>query len=216
MEKPCIYTSDMLLYLAAQAGTLRERSSQPSPKHNSQRGCRRARGQGGYPSSSGKEIQPTSPTVSIATSKDIAERAKLPADRSVEFWNDAYDHLEAGEETVTIVNAYKETLAEILTDEKLEQLEETKLATHSSAPKDQEGRTGGERRHGVSRLWKGRTEENPAVREDIKVEMLKGLNDRTSRPDYMARFVRDGKSKVAKASKRMEQVSAIAETVLAA
>ena len=115
-------------------------------------------------------------------------------DRSTELWHDAYDELEAEGETAKIVKVYTETLAELLTDEELK----LKAAEFGSNPSS------------------AKVEVDPRVRKDIRDEILDGLKHRTHRLEYMAKFVKEGQDKVARASKIMQRVGKVAGAILEA
>ena len=114
--------------------------------------------------------------------------------RSDELWNDAYDKLEVEEGTAKVTDAYRNTLAELLTDEKLKD-PEFKNASDTTAT-------------GASDV--------STVREDIKTKILEELKDRTNRQVYMAKLVKEGLEKVAKASKITKRVGDFANTILQA
>jgi hypothetical protein len=113
---------------------------------------------------------------------------KQKKDRSIELWNDAYDQLEVEPESATIANAYKETLAELLTDD------EVNSRTGSGA---------------------AGTRIDRASRSVIKAKILDGLKDRSRRQELMARFVKEGQEKT-KTWKTVDRVGRVADTILQA
>jgi hypothetical protein len=109
---------------------------------------------------------------------------------SQKLWNDAYDSLE--EDEGKLVEGYRKTLAEVLVDEKLKDLK-AKKATDTSTV-------------GASDV--------SAELEKLKADISAELKDRTKRQMYMEKLVKEGKAKVAKASKITKGVGAVAETIL--
>jgi hypothetical protein len=104
----------------------------------------------------------------------------------MELWNDAYDMLMSEEATSKVANKYLETLAELLTDDKFKEMQ------------------------------KERWVDPYFERKGIKTSILNDLRDRSRRPVYMAKFVKDGQERAAKASKITEGVGAVANAILQA
>jgi hypothetical protein len=115
-------------------------------------------------------------------------------DRSAELWNEAHNQLEGDEETANVFNAYRETLAELLTNEELE-------ARKAAAP--------------VTGTATVPSKEDPAVRNAIKANKLDQLRDRTQRQELLNRFVEEGRDKI-KLRKMGERIGTVAEAILKA
>lgn len=122
-----------------------------------------------YPST--EESQPAS------TSK-----AQQDADLTQKLWDDAYDELEV--ETEGLVKAYRNTLAEVLVDEKLEDLK----AKNSASAK--------------------------AERKNLKDKILEELKDRTQRQTHLNRLVKDGRERFANPAKAINGLDAFAQAIL--
>ena len=141
-----------------------------------------------------RPVQQASPVAAASEAQKVergpvAEGEKTrKIDRSLELWNDAYDQLEVEEETVKTASAYRETLAELLTNDEI-----------TSGP---------------STTATG-TRIDRASRNVIKAKILEGLTDRSRRQEMLARFVKDGQEK-AKTSKFVDRVGRIADTILQA
>jgi hypothetical protein len=108
------------------------------------------------------------------------------------LWNDAYDSLEKDEDK--LVEAYKNSLVEVLVDEKLKDLK-AKNAIDTSAAGASHG---------------------SAEREGLKAKILDELKDRTKRQIHMELLVENGKARVAKASNITKAVGDFAEAILLA
>ena len=151
--------------------------------------------------STAQQISKVSPAVATAESEAneslpvTGSKATQHKDRSIELWNEAYDKLEADEGTTKLANAYRETLAKLLTDQELRRRKEARNVTDPSA---------------------ANAKDDPAVRKAINAKILDELKVRDNRPKYMGEFVKEGQEKVAKASKRTVRVGAIANLILKA
>jgi hypothetical protein len=111
---------------------------------------------------------------------------------SRKLWNDAYVNLEKDEDK--LVEAYRNTLAEILVDEMLKDLK-AKKATDTSAV-------------GASNV--------STERKDLKAKILDELKDPANRQVHMGKLVKEGQAKVAKVSKITKGVGDFAKAILSA
>jgi hypothetical protein len=130
-----------------------------------------------------KEPQP-------ATEPGVREDPNL----SQKLWNEAYDFLEEDKDTAQLVEAYRNTLAEVLVNENPKDLK-AKKATDTSAA-------------GASDV--------SADRENLKAYISDELKDRTKRQRYMEMLVENGKTKVSTASKITKGVGDFAQSILSA
>lgn len=125
---------------------------------------------------------PTTPQSGIQRGPNLSQK----------LWNDAYDLLNM--DTAELVEAYRNTLAEVLVDEYLKDLK-AKKATDTSAT-------------GASDV--------SAERKDIKAKILDELKDPAKRQMHMEKLVKEGQAKVDKASKITKGVGDFAKAILQA
>lgn len=111
---------------------------------------------------------------------------------SQKLWNDAYNLL--NKDTAELVEAYRNTLAEVLVDEYLKVLKAKKASDTSTA----------------------RASDVPAKRKDLKAKILDELEDPAKRQMHMEKLVIEGQAKVDKASKIMKRVGDFAQAILQA
>jgi hypothetical protein len=113
-----------------------------------------------------------------------ASKAQPDADPTQKLWDDAYDKLEAEAETEGLVKAYRDTLAEVLVNERLGDHK----AKNSASAK--------------------------AERKNLKDRILEELRDRSQRQAHLNRLVKDGREKFSKPAKLIDGLDAFAQAVL--
>lgn len=145
-------------------------------------------------------------------------------DPSEKLWNDAYDSLEKDEDK--LVEAYRNTLAEVLVDEELKDLK-AKKATDTSAAgandvlaelKDLKAeildKIKDPKAQKATDTSAAGASDVSAEREGLKAKILDELKDQTKRQMHMKMLVENGKAKVAKASKITKAVDDFAKAIL--
>jgi hypothetical protein len=109
---------------------------------------------------------------------------------SQKLWNDAYDRIEKN--GGKLVEGYRKTLAKVLVDETLQDLE-VKKATGTPAVE---------------------ASDDAAELEKMKADISAALDDRSNRQRHLETLVKQGQAKVAKSSKITMGVGAVAESIL--
>jgi hypothetical protein len=163
----------------------------------------------------GKEPQP-------AIESEVQQDSNL----SQKLWNDAYDFLEEDMDTAELVEAYRNTLAEVLVDEKLKDLKakkatDTSTARASDVPpelKNLKAKILGELKDPKAKKATDtsatRASDVSTEHEDLRAYISDELKDRTKRQMYMKMLVEKGKTRIAKASKITTAVGDFAQAIL--
>jgi hypothetical protein len=157
-----------------------------------------------------------------ATESEVQQDSNL----SQKLWNDAYDSLEEEMDTAELVEAYRNTLAEVLVDEKLKDLK-AKKATDTSAAgasdvppelKNLKAKILGELKDPKAKkatdTSAARASDVSTEREDLRAYISDELKDRTKRQTYMKMVVEKGKTRIAKSSKITKAVGDFAQAIL--